>query len=103
MITGWVYGGLLAVALLAANLPWLTERFLLLVQVNKTALLRWLEWFIYYGLTGLLAMALEYKTTGNNYHQQWEFYVASLCLFVVFALPGFIYHYDLKKLFNSQS
>lgn len=48
-------------------------------------------------------MALEYKITGGNYSQQWEFYVATLCLFVVFALPGFIYHYDLKKLLKSQA
>ena len=46
-------------------------------------------------------MALEYKMTGGLHTQQWEFYVASLCLFVVFALPGFIYHYDFKKLLNA--
>jgi len=45
-------------------------------------------------------MALENKLTGGLHNQQWGFYVATLCLFVVFALPGFIYHYDLKKLLN---
>ncbi len=48
-----------------------------------------------------MALALENKVTGGLHPQQWEFYVATLCLFVVFALPGFIYHYDLKNLFKS--
>ncbi len=91
------YSFLLTVALLAANLPWLTERFLLTVTLTKTAAWRWLEWLSYYGLTALLAVALEYQATGTLYHQTWEFYVATLCLFAVFALPGFIYHYDLRK------
>ncbi|MBS4050427.1 MAG: DUF2818 family protein [Methylomonas sp.] len=59
-----------------------------------------MEWLLCYGLVGLLAMALENKLTGGLHNQQWGFYVATLCLFVVFALPGFIYHYDLKKLLN---
>lgn len=96
-----VYGVLLAVAFAAANLPWLSERFLLVINLNKTAWWRWLEWLVCYGLTGLLAMALEHKLTGGLHAQQWEFYVATLCLFVVFALPGFIYHYDLKKLLKA--
>ena len=100
MVSGGVYSSLLVIAFIAANLPWLSERFLMLIQLNKTAVWRWLEWLIYYVLTGLLAMGMEYKITGGIYAQQWEFYLATLCLFVVFALPGFIYHYDLKKLLN---
>jgi len=101
MAQSGVYSALLAVAFVVANLPWLNERFLLVIKIDKTAWWRWLEWLCCYGLTGLLAAALEYRATGGLYPQQWEFYVASLCLFVVFALPGFIYHYDLKKLFKS--
>jgi len=101
MATTSVYGVLLAVAFIAANLPWLSERFLLVVRLNKTAGWRWLEWLVAYGLVGLLAMALENKLTGGLHSQQWEFYVATLCLFIVFALPGFIYHYDLKKLLKA--
>lgn len=93
-----VYGVLLVVAFVAANLPWLSERFLLVVKLNKTAGWRWLEWLVCYALVGLLAMALENKLTGGLHTQQWEFYVATFCLFMVFALPGFIVHYDLKKL-----
>lgn len=96
-----VYSVLLAMAFVFANLPWLTERFLLVFKLEKTAWWRWFEWLVNYGVTGLLAMAMEHKMTGGLHAQQWEFYVATLCLFMVFALPGFIYHYDLKKLLKA--
>lgn len=101
MAPAGLYSFLLMVAVAAANLPWLSDRFLLVVKLDKTAAWRWLEWLCCYLLTGALALALEWRATGRVYPQQWEFYVATLCLFVVFALPGFIYHYDLKKLFKS--
>jgi len=101
MAPSGIYSVLLVLAVMAANLPWLSERFLLAFHLNKNAWWRWLEWLVWYFLTGTLAMAMENKVTGGNYSQQWEFYVATLCLFVVFALPGFIYHYDLKKLLKA--
>ena len=90
-------------AFILANIPWLSGRFLLFVQGNKNAWLRWVEWLIYYLLTGLLAWSLEYKLTGIRQPQDWEFYVTTLCLFMVFALPGFIFHYDLRKMFAKSS
>ncbi len=101
MAQSGIYGGLLALAVLAANLPWLSDRFLIMIRLDKSAWWRWLEWLVCYVLIGLLAMALENKVTGGLHPQQWEFCVATLCLFAVFALPGFIYHYDLKNLFKS--
>jgi hypothetical protein len=101
MAPSGLYSILLVMAVMAANLPWLSERFLLAFQLNKNGWWRWLEWLVWYFFTGALAMAMENKVTGGNYAQQWEFYVATLCLFVVFALPGFIYHYDLKKLLKA--
>jgi hypothetical protein len=35
---------------------------------------------------------------GEIYSQDWEFYAVALCLFLVFALPGFIYRHDLRQL-----
>jgi hypothetical protein len=32
--------------------------------------------------------------TGQLHTQDWEFYATSFCLFIVFALPGFIYRHD---------
>jgi hypothetical protein len=86
-------------AFLAANVPWLSERFLAFIKLpRKNGWLRWLEWLLLYALTGLLAAGLEYKVTGTGHAQGWEFYVTTLCLFMVFGLPGFIYHYDLKNI-----
>lgn len=101
MAQSGVYALLLALAMAFANLPWLSERFLLAIDVEKNAWWRWMEWLMGYGLTGLAAMAVENKVTGGLHPQPWEFYVATLCLFLVLALPGFIYHYDLKKLFQA--
>lgn len=44
MAQSHVYGVLLAVAFAAANLPWLSERFLLLIRLNKTA--GWNSWHV---------------------------------------------------------
>jgi hypothetical protein len=38
---------------------------------------------------------MEKKLNGEIYAQDWEFYAVTLCLFLVFALPGFIYRNDL--------
>lgn len=94
-----LYSLLLLVTVIMANLPWLTERFLMVFAVPKKAFHRWLESLIYFILAGGLGLGMEYLSTGANYHQSWEFVVANVCLFIVFGLPGFIYHYDLKPRF----
>ncbi|MGR8935061.1 MAG: DUF2818 family protein [Gammaproteobacteria bacterium] len=101
MIPKYLAVAFLVIAFLAANLPWLSERFLgVIILPRKNGRLRWLEWLLLYVLTGLLAFALEYKVTGTGHAQDWEFYVTTFCLFMVFGLPGFIYHYDLKKMLH---
>jgi hypothetical protein len=93
---------LLIIAIIAANLPWLGERFFFFFnppgQQEKRVWMRLLEWFVLYLLVGFIAMGLEKKATGNIYQQDWEFYVVTLCLFVVFAIPGFVYRYQLRHL-----
>jgi len=92
----WLLPGL---AVLAANLPWLSDRLLFILRpasANKGTGFRLLEWLLLYFLVGGIAMGLEQKSAGNTYHQEWEFYAVTLCLFVIFALPGFIYHVELK-------
>jgi len=49
-------------------------------------------------LVGLVALGLEKKFTSDIYSQDWEFYASTFCLFLVFALPGFIFRFDLKHL-----
>ena len=88
-------------AFIAANLPWISERLFgifPLKTVKKSAWLCLLEWLILYFLIGLVALGLEKKFTSDIYSQDWEFYASTLCLFMVFALPGFIYRFDLKHL-----
>ena len=90
----------LLVAIVAANLPWLSDRVLCVMAPpasGKSSWFRWLEWLVMCVLVGLMAAGLEYKLMGSRAPQDWEFYVVGLCLFLVFALPGFIYCVDLKK------
>ena len=92
----WLLPGL---AVIAANLPWSSDRLFFILQPasgNKGTWFRLLEWLLLYFLVGGIAMGLEQKSAGNTYNQEWEFYAVTLCLFVIFALPGFIYHVELK-------
>jgi hypothetical protein len=98
--TAWI---LIAVAFIAANLPWLSERLFFVVEPKgglKRAWHRWLEWLVLYFVVGGIAFGLEQKATGEIYSQDWEFYAVTFCLFLVFALPGFIYRHDLKHHFG---
>ena len=90
---------LIIAAFLAANLPWISNRFLFVFKPRsgeKTAWQRLFEWLLLYFLVGGLAFGLEHKAMGQLHAQGWEFYAVTLCLFLVFALPGFLYRYDLK-------
>lgn len=90
---------LFVVALVLANLPWLNERLFILFSPAGNQKKLWMclcEWFTYFIVWLILAFGVEKKLMGDISHQGWEFYVINLCLFVVFALPGFIYRYDLR-------
>lgn len=92
---------LILIAFVAANLPWLSDRVLLVRRAGvwgKGAGWRWLEWLLLYFVVGGLALGLENKLNGGIYPQGWEFYAVTLCLFLVFALPGFIYRHEFKHL-----
>jgi len=87
---------------ITANLPWLSDKaFLVKTVTAKSGWLRWIEWFLLYLLSLAIGIAMENKTMGTISAQDWEFYVVTLCLFVVFALPSFIYCYDLKRLLKN--
>ena len=97
----WMYIGL---AVVAANLPWLSDRlfFVMRSAQGKSAWFRLLEWATMYLVVGAIGMGLERRLTGEIYSQGWVFYVVTLSLFVVFALPGFIYCYDLRRLLRAR-
>lgn len=90
---------LLLFAFISANLPWLNERFFLFFSITDTAgkrvWMRLLEWAVYLCLWVILGLGLEKKLLGEIYRQGWEFYTVLICLYAVFALPGFIYRNDL--------
>ena len=99
---------LFIISLIAANLPFITDKRLFIFSTAhiKSFWFRFLEWFLMYLMIMLLAIILELKFYGEsylniwevwNFAQFWEFYFITICLFVVFALPGFLYLYDLKK------
>ena len=83
---------LIAVTLVLANLPWCYGRFLLFIKPDRKK--QWmclLEWLILYFFAGFLALGVEKKMQGETHAQDWEFYVVTFFLFMVFAFPGFIY------------
>lgn len=92
----------LGLAAVAANLPWLSERWLFVIARRngqaKPFWLRLVEWGLLYGLVVGMGFGLERKTTGANEAQDWEFFAVTLCLFAVAAMPGFIYRYQLRRL-----
>jgi len=92
---------LLVLVFIAANLPWISERFLFFIEPKggqKREWMRLVELLLLYLLCGAIIHAFEYRSEGGLHAQDWEFYVVTLCLFIIFALPGFIYHHDLKKM-----
>jgi hypothetical protein len=89
----------IVLALVCANVPFFTERVLGLIAwraPRKPFWLRAVELLVLYGLTGLVAWALE-SAIGNVFPQRWEFYAITVCLFLVLAFPGFVWRYLRKS------
>ncbi|MBP6562874.1 MAG: DUF2818 family protein [Neisseriaceae bacterium] len=82
---------LLVVAFIAANLPFVSDKFFFVLPLKKkSAFYHLLELAVFYGLVGGLAYVLEKQGAMSVHAQEWEFYVTTLCLFLVFAFPGFV-------------
>ena len=90
-MTNWI---LLALAIVAANLPWFSNKLFYLITLKRNHKnLAWclLELIVLYFLMGALAHYAEFATLGQTAPQGWEFYAVTACLFLVFAFPGFVY------------
>ena len=87
----------LLVALMAANLPFVTRRVFFFLPAaggaDKALVWRLLELIALYFVVGGLALFFESRAYGGAYPQGWEFYAVTFCLFVVFAYPGFVLRY----------
>lgn len=91
---------LLGIAFVAANLPFLIERILLVRKPRggrKALGWRLLELVLLYLVVGVSAYLLEAQAYGSPYEQNWEFYAITFCLFVVFGYPGFVYRYLWRR------
>ena len=92
---------LIALAFVAANLPFLNDRVFAVwqakaLQSKKSFWLRMLELFVLYLLVGGVGIAFE-GLLGNVFKQRWEFYTITFSLFVVMAFPGFVIRYLLRR------
>ena len=88
---------MLVASALAANLPFLSQRFLAVwpLPKGKSLSMRLAELVLLYFLVGFLGLALE-RQAGQIVAQGWEFYAVTAALFVTLAFPGFVYRYLLK-------
>ncbi|HEY1131712.1 MAG TPA: DUF2818 family protein [Roseateles sp.] len=84
----------LVVAIVAANLPYFTERVLLVGprSARKAAWWRVAELVLMAALTFGLGSLLEARI-GQRHEQGWEFYAAAACLFITLGFPGFVWRY----------
>lgn len=88
----------LVAALVAANLPFVNNRWLAVIPraQPKSLWQRLLELVLLYFAVGGLGLALEQRM-GQIYPQGWEFYATTASLFLTLAFPGFVYRYLYKR------
>lgn len=94
-VSVWFVVGL---ALVAANLPFVTNRLLGLVPMasSKRLPIRLAELLLYYLLVGGIGLLLEQRA-GQIAPQGWEFYAITGALFLTLAFPGFVYRYLFRQ------
>ena len=85
-------------ALLAANLPFISNRLFAVIALKtpKNLAVRLAELVVWYLLVGALGLYLEQRS-GQIAPQGWEFYAITGALFLTFAFPGFTYRYLFKR------
>ena len=93
-VSVWLVVGL---ALLAANLPFISNRLLLVYRLKapKNLAVRLAELVFWYFVVGGIALFLEQRA-GQIAPQGWEFYAITATLFITFGFPGFVFRYLFK-------
>ena len=97
-LTGSVWLVIIA-AFIAANLPFMNHRWLVVGPVavpRKPLAGRLAELVLCYFLVGGLALLLE-RRAGQIAAQGWEFYAITAALFLTLAFPCFVYRYLLRR------
>lgn len=89
---------LLLLAMAGANLPFFTQRLFFVFQLKGEKNLAWhlLELLTLYFVVGGASLLLE-RQIAAPHSQNWEFFAVTVCLFLVFAFPGFAYRYLWRK------
>ena len=86
-------------ALVAANLPFVNQRWLVVgpqARPRKPLVARLGAMVLFYLLVGGLALLLE-RRAGQIASQGWEFYAVTATLFATLAFPGFVYRYLVRR------
>ena len=88
----------LVLALFGANAPFMSDNVFLVMPLKspKPWWMRVAEVLVLYFIVGGISLALEQRL-GQIYPQHWEFYVVSLSMFLVFAFPGFVVRFLLRR------
>ena len=90
-------GLVVVIALLAANLPFLSQRLFAVLHMpgGKNLAVRLAELVVLYFAVGGISLLLE-KRLGQIAPQGWEFYAITGTFFITLAFPGFVWRYLLK-------
>ena len=85
-------------AFLAANMPFINDRWLAVIprSAPKSLWIRLLELVFWYAVVGALGLGLEHNA-GQIAPQGWEFYATTASLFLTLAFPGFVYRYLMRR------
>jgi hypothetical protein len=89
----------IAAALIAANLPFVNQRWFAVgpqAPQRKPLPGRLVELVVMYFVVGALALLLE-RRAGQIAPQAWEFYAITATLFVTLAFPGFVFRYLMRR------
>jgi hypothetical protein len=94
LVPAWAVYSLLVAALVAANLPFVNQRILVLGPrlPQKAAWVRLLELLFWCGVVAAVGRGLE-GHVGQVSAQRWEFYAVWACVFLTLASPGFVWRY----------
>jgi len=88
----------IVLVLLAANLPFFSQRLfgLLALSAPKSLAVRLGELVVMYFVAGGIGLLLEHRA-GQIAPQGWEFYAITASLFVTLAFPGFVWRYLVNR------
>lgn len=95
----WTVAAVVLLAVVLANLPFLSERLFLVRSFKsnqKPGGWRLFELVACYAITAAIVWWIESRL-GPVYKQRWEFYAVTVCLFLVFAYPGFVYRFLWRR------